>query len=139
MSARGRHHLALMARAAEPVSVGDWALLFKAFADETRLAILDLVASLPLPDQTWTAGQIAERLGIQTVNVYYHINTLEAAQLLAVHHTRDVNGITEKHYCRGKFLRHKYGRMLRAMGRTEWEVTDERDCSDTSAADGSAD
>ncbi|MEV6523856.1 helix-turn-helix domain-containing protein [Longispora sp. NPDC051575] len=68
----------------------------KALADPIRLTVLELM----MADHTrsWTAKELASRVGISTTKIYYHLNTLEQRALLQIRSTRIVNGIIEKHY-----------------------------------------
>ncbi|WP_412539569.1 helix-turn-helix domain-containing protein [Longispora sp. K20-0274] len=68
----------------------------KALADPIRLTVLDLM--MADHGRTWTAKELASRVGISTTKIYYHLNTLEQRALLQIRSTRVVNGIIEKHY-----------------------------------------
>ncbi|GIG60100.1 hypothetical protein Lfu02_44720 [Longispora fulva] len=68
----------------------------KALADPIRLTVLELM--MADHTRTWTAKELASRVGISTTKIYYHLNTLEQRALLQIRSTRVVNGIIEKHY-----------------------------------------
>jgi DNA-binding transcriptional ArsR family regulator len=65
----------------------------KVIADPLRWQIVELLVM-----QTMTVRQLAEKLGLATSKLYYHINTLEEHGLIQVVDTRIVSGIIEKHY-----------------------------------------
>ncbi len=65
----------------------------KAISDPLRLKIFGL-----LQDESRTAKELAEALGVAQTRLYYHINLLESLGLIRVSSTRVVAGIIEKHY-----------------------------------------
>ncbi len=65
----------------------------KAISDPLRLKIFGL-----LQDESRTAKELAEELGVAQTRLYYHINLLESLGLIRVSSTRIVAGIIEKHY-----------------------------------------
>lgn len=62
-------------------------------ADPLRAQILEVLNLEPL-----TVKQVAEKLGLATSKLYYHINLMEKHGLIKVVDTRIVSGIIEKHY-----------------------------------------
>ncbi len=68
---------------------------FKALADSTRLAILDL-----LLERAATTSHLAEALGKPKGTVGYHLKVLEKCGLIRIVRTRQVRAMTEKYYGR---------------------------------------
>jgi len=68
---------------------------FKALADGTRLAILDL-----LLERAATTSHLAEALGKPKGTVGYHLKVLEKCGLIRIVRTRQVRAMTEKYYGR---------------------------------------
>ncbi len=68
---------------------------FKALADGTRLAILDL-----LLERAATTSHLAEALGKPKGTVGYHLKVLEKCGLIHIVRTRQVRAMTEKYYGR---------------------------------------
>ncbi len=75
--------------------VADTPAAFKALADTTRLAILDL-----LLERAATTSHLAEALGKPKGTVGYHLKVLEKCGLIHIVRTRQVRAMTEKYYGR---------------------------------------
>jgi len=75
--------------------VADTPEAFKALADRTRLAILDL-----LLERAATTSQLAVVLGKPKGTVGYHLKVLERCGLIRIVRTRQVRAMTEKYYGR---------------------------------------
>lgn len=75
--------------------VADSPAAFKALADGTRLAILDL-----LLERAATTSHLAEALGRPKGTVGYHLKVLEKCGLIHIVRTRQVRAMTEKYYGR---------------------------------------
>ena len=75
--------------------VADSPAAFKALADGTRLAILDL-----LLDRAATTSHLAEALSKPKGTVGYHLKVLEKCGLIHIVRTRQVRAMTEKYYGR---------------------------------------
>jgi DNA-binding transcriptional ArsR family regulator len=75
--------------------VADSPAAFKALADGTRLAILDL-----LLERAATTSHLAEALGKPKGTVGYHLKVLEKCGLIHIVRTRQVRAMTEKYYGR---------------------------------------
>jgi len=75
--------------------VADTPEAFKALADGTRLAILDL-----LLERAATTSQLADALGRPKGTVGYHLKVLEKCGLIRIVRTRQVRAMTEKYYGR---------------------------------------
>jgi len=67
----------------------------KAVSDPYRYKILNCFHSVGVPS---TVKQIADRMGEVPAKVYYHVKKMEAAGILCLHHTQEVNGIVAKYY-----------------------------------------
>jgi DNA-binding transcriptional ArsR family regulator len=65
----------------------------KVVADPLHIQIFDVLIR-----NTLTVKQIAEKLGLSSSKLYYHINLMEKHGLIRVVDTRVVSGIIEKHY-----------------------------------------
>lgn len=65
----------------------------KVVADPLRTHILELLTVEPL-----TVRQVAERLGLATSKLYYHVNQLEKYGLIRVVSTRVIANVIEKQY-----------------------------------------
>lgn len=65
----------------------------KVLADPYRNQILEVLAASPL-----TVNQIAEKLGVQASNLYYHVNLLEKHGLIQIVETAVKANIIEKKY-----------------------------------------
>lgn len=65
----------------------------KTLTDPLRYQILEILAVEPL-----TVRQVAEKLGLQPLRLYYHINLLEKHNLIQVVETRQLGNILEKYY-----------------------------------------
>jgi DNA-binding transcriptional ArsR family regulator len=68
----------------------------KAISDPFRLQLVEAMAEPPA--RTWTAKELAERLGTKQTKLYHHLNLLEERGFLRVAETRMVSGILEKRY-----------------------------------------
>lgn len=68
----------------------------KAVSDPVRLDLLD--AMTHDAERTWTAKELAERLGTRQTKLYHHLNLLEERGFIRVAETRLVSGIVEKRY-----------------------------------------
>ena len=68
----------------------------KAISDPFRLQLVEAMAEPPA--RTWTAKELAERLGTKQTKLYHHLNLLEEHGLIRVADTRVVSGILEKRY-----------------------------------------
>lgn len=68
---------------------------FKAIADDTRVAILELLA-----ERAATTSQLADVLGKPKGTVGYHVDVLRDAGLIRVVRTAPVRAVTEKYYGR---------------------------------------
>ena len=68
---------------------------FKALAEGTRLAILDL-----LLERAATTSHLAEALGKPKGTIGYHLKVLEKCGLVRIVRTRQVRAMTEKYYGR---------------------------------------
>jgi DNA-binding transcriptional ArsR family regulator len=75
--------------------VADTPAAFKALADGTRLAILDL-----LLERAATTSHLAEALDKPKGTVGYHLKVLERCELIRIVRTRQVRAMTEKYYGR---------------------------------------
>jgi DNA-binding transcriptional ArsR family regulator len=75
--------------------VADSPAAFKALADTTRLAILDL-----LLERSATTSHLAEALDKPKGTVGYHLKVLERCGLIHIVRTRQVRAMTEKYYGR---------------------------------------
>ncbi len=75
--------------------IADSPASFKALADTTRLAILDL-----LLERAATTSHLAEALGKPKGTVGYHLKVLEKCGLIRIVRTRQVRAMTEKYYGR---------------------------------------
>lgn len=65
----------------------------KVIADPFRLQIIEIIF-----DHAHTVKQIAQKLDLPPLKLYYHINLLEKHGLISITHTRMVSGIMEKSY-----------------------------------------
>jgi DNA-binding transcriptional ArsR family regulator len=65
----------------------------KAISDPLRLQIIEVLLSAPL-----TVKQIANKLGLASSKLYYHVNTLEKHGIIRVVDTTIHGNIIEKHY-----------------------------------------
>lgn len=61
--------------------------------DPLRLRMLEL-----LRQRSRSVTELAELLDVPRTKLYYHVKLLEEHDLIAVHKTRVVSGITERHY-----------------------------------------
>jgi DNA-binding transcriptional ArsR family regulator len=75
--------------------VADSPAAFRALADGTRLALLDL-----LLERAATTSHLAEALGKPKGTVGYHLKVLEKCGLIHIVRTRQVRAMTEKYYGR---------------------------------------
>ena len=80
-----------------PVEVQEVGLLdpatLRVLADPLRSFVV-----YSLAHQAKTARQLAEELGCPTTRLYYHLEQLQKHGLIFVESSRQVSGITEKHY-----------------------------------------
>ncbi len=65
----------------------------KAIADPLRLQIIEVLLAKPL-----TVKQIANKLGLASSKLYYHVNTLEKYDIIRVVDTTVHGNVIEKHY-----------------------------------------
>ncbi|HEX6475451.1 MAG TPA: helix-turn-helix domain-containing protein [Candidatus Limnocylindria bacterium] len=68
----------------------------RALADPLRLEILDVMGQHPI--RSWTAKELAQRIGGSQTRLYRHLALLEKRALIRVASTRVVSGITERRY-----------------------------------------
>ena len=68
----------------------------KAISDPLRLQMIERMGEEPI--QSWTAKELAERLGTKQTKLYHHLNLLEQRGFIRVAETRVVSGILEKRY-----------------------------------------
>jgi DNA-binding transcriptional ArsR family regulator len=68
----------------------------KIMADPLRLRIVEILGETPI--HTWTAKEVAERLGTKQTKLYHHLGLLEEHGFIRVAETRLVSGIVEKRY-----------------------------------------
>jgi DNA-binding transcriptional ArsR family regulator len=68
----------------------------RAVSDPLRLELLDIMGGAPV--RTWTAKELAERLGTKQTKLYHHLGVLEDRGFIDVAETRVVSGILEKRY-----------------------------------------
>lgn len=67
----------------------------KIFMDPLRQRLLRTLSALGEPA---TAKQLADRLGITPSSAKHHLTRLESIGLVALHHTRQIRGITASYY-----------------------------------------
>jgi len=65
----------------------------KVISDPLRYQLLEILTADPQ-----TVKQMAEKLGLQPVKLYYHINLLEKHNLIYVVETRQLGNLLEKYY-----------------------------------------
>ena len=68
----------------------------RALADPLRIEILDVMGQHPI--RSWTAKELAGRIGGSQTRLYRHLALLEERGLIRVASTRVVSGITERRY-----------------------------------------
>lgn len=68
----------------------------RALSDALRLQLVEVMGADPA--RTWTARELAERLGTKQTKLYHHLNLLDEAGIIRVAATRMVSGIQEKRY-----------------------------------------
>jgi len=68
----------------------------RALADPLRIEILDVMGQHPI--RSWTAKELAARIGGSQTRLYRHLALLEERGLIRVASTRIVSGITERRY-----------------------------------------
>jgi DNA-binding transcriptional ArsR family regulator len=68
----------------------------KALSDALRLQLVEVMGEDPT--RTWTAKELAERLGTKQTKLYHHLALLDEAGIIRVAETRLVSGIQEKRY-----------------------------------------
>jgi DNA-binding transcriptional ArsR family regulator len=91
----------------------------KAISDPLRLDLLD--AMTHDAERTWTAKELAERLGTGQTKLYHHLNLLEERGFIRVAETRVVSGIVEKRY-QVTALNYRVDRQLLAGSEAEAHV-----------------
>lgn len=67
----------------------------KAVSGPYRYKILHCFHTIGVPA---TVKQVADQLGEVPSKVYYHVKKMEAANILVLHHTQEINGIVAKFY-----------------------------------------
>lgn len=67
----------------------------KSFTDPYRIIIMKHYFRLGKPA---TVKQIADEMGDVPAKVHYHVKKLEAAGILRLNHTKEINGIVAKYY-----------------------------------------
>ncbi len=68
----------------------------RAISDPLRLQMIECMGEQPI--QSWTAKELAERLGTKQTKLYHHLNLLEQRGFIRVAETRVISGILEKRY-----------------------------------------
>jgi DNA-binding transcriptional ArsR family regulator len=88
----------------------------RAISDPLRIRLIEAMADTPL--RSWTAKELAERLGTKQTKLYHHLNLLEEHGFIEVAETRMVSGILEKRY-RVTAVSFRVDRSLLAGGGTD--------------------